>query len=232
MQKTPLTPEQLEDCKRLNAIFKSVKGSLGLSQESVGHMLGISQGAVSQILTGKNQITLDKAELFAKILGVPVEAFSPTLAAKINRLAQNVSPDTFEYAGILKPGRTPVTGEAVLGVNGMIEFLKEHHGWLNIHSTDPDAFVLLVRGDSLWPRVKSGEFLVIEPNTPIEPGDDVLVELVSGEQLIRQVSLIREDEYQFVSIAGDNRPFTTQSAQIQSIQFISAIVKRSRYTKN
>ncbi|MCO7512366.1 helix-turn-helix domain-containing protein [Serratia fonticola] len=231
MQKKPLTPEQKEDCRKLKAIFEAKKKHLGISQESIAHEIGITQGAVSQVFNGRNAITLKHAEAFSRILEVPVDEFSASLAAEINRLAQNVSSDTFEYAGKLKLGQTPVTGAAILGVDGMIEIMESHSGWLNIHSTDPKAYVIQIRGDSLWPRIKSGEFLVIEPTTTPEPGDEVLVTTVNGHQAIKQILYKKINEYQFISINQDGRPSTYSTEEIESVQFIAAIVKESRYSK-
>ncbi|EMO8541902.1 LexA family transcriptional repressor, partial [Escherichia coli] len=41
MKKKPLTPEQLEDAKRLKSIFNAKKKELGLSQESLAYELGV-----------------------------------------------------------------------------------------------------------------------------------------------------------------------------------------------
>ncbi|MFS1583393.1 MAG: S24 family peptidase [Candidatus Arsenophonus phytopathogenicus] len=231
MKKKPLTKEQIEDSHRLKTIFESKKKSLGISQESIAHAMGIGQTAVSHLLTAKNAISLKHALSFSEIFQVPVETFSPSLAAEINRLAQNVSNDTFEYAGKLKHGRIPVTGEAILGVDSMIDLIKLSSGWLNIHSSDPTAYAVRIMGDSLWPRIKSGEFIVLEPKTSIHSGDEVLVILKNGERMIQQVIYLK-NKYQFTGINGNNRPITISHSEIKSMHIIAAIVKEMRYTRN
>lgn len=45
----------------------------------------------------------------------------------------------------------------------MIDMVEYRGGWLKIYSDDPNAYGLRVRGDSMWPRIQSGEFVLIEP---------------------------------------------------------------------
>ena len=55
MKKKPLTPEQLEDAKRLKSIFNAKKKELGLSQESLAYELGVTQSAVNQLMAAGDQ---------------------------------------------------------------------------------------------------------------------------------------------------------------------------------
>lgn len=68
MKKKPLTPEQLDDAKRLKELFNAKKKALGISQESVAHELGVGQSAVNQFLNGINPLNVTNAAAFAKCL--------------------------------------------------------------------------------------------------------------------------------------------------------------------
>lgn len=50
---------------------------------------------------------------------------------------------------------------------------------------DPLAYGVKVRGDSMMPRYRPGETLVVSPNTDVEDGDEVYVALLSGERLLK-----------------------------------------------
>lgn len=52
---------------------------------------------------------------------------------------------------------------------------------------DPRAYGVKVRGDSMMPRFKPGDVVVVSPNIPIADGDEAYVELLSGERLIKVV---------------------------------------------
>lgn len=50
---------------------------------------------------------------------------------------------------------------------------------------DPRAYGVKVRGDSMMPRYRPGEVLVVSPNIPVQDGDEVYVTLLNGERLLK-----------------------------------------------
>lgn len=232
MKKKPLTAEQLEDAKRLKAIFEAKKKELGYSQESFGHALGIGQSAVASFLNGVNPLNVSNASAFAKALKVTVQDFSPSLAKEIAEIAQALGNNEFEYAGTLRDGFVPVVGEAVLGVDGSVDMIEFRAGWLRIYSADKDAYGLKVKGDSMWPRIQSGEYVVIEPNTLVHPGDEVFVRTTDGHNMIKIMNKTRDGSYQFSSVNSEHRPITLAAGEVERMHFVSAIVKATRYVDN
>lgn len=87
-KKTNLTPEQIEDAKRLKAIYEAKKKELGISQQDIADALGISQGAVGHYLNGRNQLNTRAAAEFARILDVSIGDFSPSLAKQVSKTAK------------------------------------------------------------------------------------------------------------------------------------------------
>lgn len=84
MKKRPLTEEQLAECAALKAIYMAKKDQLGLTQEKAGELLGMNQGSFSHYLNGRNALHPEFAANIAKILEVPVSAFSTRLAHRID----------------------------------------------------------------------------------------------------------------------------------------------------
>jgi len=140
--------------------------------------------------------------------------------------------DDVEYVGKVRPGLVPVVGDAVLGVDGMIDMVEYRGGWLKIYSDDPNAYGLRVRGDSMWPRIQSGEFVLIEPASTIHPGDEVFVRTSEGHNMIKVLNYTREGEYQFTSINQDHRPITISRGEVQKIEYVAGILKASRHVDN
>ncbi|HBE9089611.1 S24 family peptidase [Serratia fonticola] len=140
-----------------------------------------------------------------------------------------VKSDEFEYAGKPRMGSVPVIGEAILGVDGMIDMVEIRAGWLQIYSSDAEAYGLRVKGDSMHPRIQSGEFVVIEPNTHVHSGDEVFVRTVDGHNMIKVMTKTRDGNYQFSSINNDHKPVTLEPGEIDKMHFVSAIVKATRY---
>lgn len=227
--KKPLTTEQLEDAKRLKALYESKKKVLGVTQYTIADELGISQGAVGHYFNGRNALNAPIAAEFARILQVPISQFSPSLADTISSQAQSVGETTFEYAGKPRMGAVPVIGEAILGVDGMIDMVEIRAGWLQIYSADKDAYGLKVKGDSMHPRIQSGEFVVIEPNTPVHSGDEVFVRTLEGHNMIKVMTKTRDGNFQFSSINNEHKPITLDPGEVEKMHFVSAIVKATRY---
>lgn len=118
-----------------------------------------------------------------------------------------------------------IIGDAVLGADGVIDLLRDCSGWLRFYSSDKDAYAIKVSGDTLWPRVNSGEFIVVEPNTETHQGDEVFIRTVDGRCMIKLINHTRDGDFQLISINSQNRPVTMSADCVESYHFISAIVK-------
>jgi len=84
-RKVPLADWQVEDSKRLKALYNQKRAELGLTQDRIAAELGdgVTQGAVSHFMNGRTALSLRAASVFAKALQVPVSEFSPNLAKQI-----------------------------------------------------------------------------------------------------------------------------------------------------
>lgn len=138
-------------------------------------------------------------------------------------------PDKIEFIGEIPSRLVQVRGEAFLGVDGAVDMIEAHNGWLKIYSDDINAYGLKVKGDSMWPRIQSGEFVVVEPNTTVRPGDEVFVRTLEGHNMIKIFNKTRDGNYQFTSINNSHQPITLSPDQIDSMHYVSAIVKPTKY---
>lgn len=134
----------------------------------------------------------------------------------------------------IDPGRVPVLGKAMLGMDGYFDAMDypvgHGDGFLNIHSNDPDAYALRVVGSSMTPRIKSGEFVLIEPNLPYLNGDDVLVKTASGRSMIKEFVYLRDGQYRFDSYGADHDPIYLDADEVVQIHFVGGIFKSYRYS--
>lgn len=144
-------------------------------------------------------------------------------------LGEDKESDNIELVGGVKDGVIPVIGDAVLGMDGLIDMMEFHAGWLQIYSNDSRAYGVRVRGDSMWPRIQSGEFVLIEPNTKVHPGDEVFIRTADGHNMIKILNFTREGDYQFTSINNDHKPITMAPANVVKIHFVSGIIKATRF---
>lgn len=98
--------------------------------------------------------------------------------------------------------------------------------YLRWPTRDPNAYALRVKNDSMAPRIRPGELIVIEPGTNVNSGDDVLVKTRKGRKMVKQLLYQRGGEATLGSINSAHKTLTISIAEIESMHFIGAIVPR------
>lgn len=140
--------------------------------------------------------------------------------------------NTVSYAGHieesrLRKARVPVVGMAKLGDNGFYEEVSvapgAGDGTVDAFSDDPSAYALRVRGDSMFPAIRDGWFVLVEPNSSIQPGEYVLIKLLSGQKMVKELILERQDSITVVSVNGDVRR-TIMREELDTHYGIQAVV--------
>jgi len=123
-----------------------------------------------------------------------------------------------------------VVGEAQGGPDGYIS-INDYppgygHGRLKTYSEDPAAYGLKVRGDSMRPRIKSGEHIICEPSIEAQPADDVVVRFIDGKVVVKELLWIRDGEICLGSINNDVQPITRSLSTVVYIHRVVAIIPR------
>ena len=120
----------------------------------------------------------------------------------------------------------PVVGE-VSGGDGLDLVIRELRlGFIAAQSRDANAYALRVRGDSMYPRYRSGEFVLIDPNVEAQIGDDVVVLCTNGKKLLKQLARHSDGEVQFISINAGMNPTTMLNGEVISMQLVAGHVGR------
>lgn len=124
----------------------------------------------------------------------------------------------------------PVIGEVKGGDDGYLTELDypvgHGEGVVDYPTSDPNAYALRVRGDSMHPRYRAGEFVVVEPGVEPLPGDDVVVALHDGRKLLKELNWARDGEVQLLSINNHFGPLTIPLAEVLRIQLVAGRVRR------
>lgn len=203
--KKSLTTEQLEDAKRLKALYESKKKELGITQYTIADELGITQGAVGHYLNGRNALNVDVAAGFARLLQVPISDFSVTIANKVAEQAETINSDhNVTYAGSYKQGnKYPVLSSIQAGAwNEACEpySLKDIDLWL-----ESDAHI---QGVAFWLRV-DGDSMTAPTGLSIPEGTFVLFdtgrEPINGSLVIAKLSDSNEATFKKLIIDGGQR---------------------------
>ncbi|HGM5338211.1 TPA: S24 family peptidase [Serratia marcescens] len=123
--------------------------------------------------------------------------------------------------------RVPVMGSAQLGSEGHWVGLDNGDGFVNWPSRDPEAFALRCKGDSMKPRIKDGEYVVVEPNHGYLPGDEVLLVTRDEQVMIKTFLYQRDGAVLVMSVNEEHPPLRFPVSDVVRIQYVAGIVKPS-----
>ena len=161
-----ITDADKDAAKRLRAIWESKKQELKLTQVTVADEIGTSQSAISQYLNGTIALNTDAVLVFAKLLQCAPKDIRPVLGRKL-RIKQ------------IYKRSIPVVRSSTGAV------LNRHIEAKYIGETSDQVYAVLIDEQSYHPRIKQGEYVVVDPAADITPGDEVLIETIDSEYIIK-----------------------------------------------
>lgn len=123
-----------------------------------------------------------------------------------------------------KSRKVPITGSVRGGDDGYLMQDTTPDGWVEYWTGDPHAYALRIKGDSMHPRYRAGEFVVITPSIEAQSGRDVVVKLTNGKCLLKQLNWVREDEIQLLSINNGYAPMTIPREEVECIARVAGSV--------
>ncbi len=151
--------------------------------------------------------------------------------SEINETAKR-SAAMAEEAKLRQRPPVPIVGKAMLGPEGYFEAMDyptgHGDGYIDMVSSDDNAYGLRVVGSSMHPRIKNGEFVLIEPNHPYQSGDEVLVQTVDGRSMVKEFIYRRDGQLRLDSINATHAPLYLDEHQVTKIHYVAAIVKSSK----
>lgn len=152
----------------------------------------------------------------------------------LERLQRSDEQSNVEDAPVLKEHRlVPVVGEVKGGDDGFLEELQypvgHGEGSVEYPTADRSAYALRVRGDSMHPRYRAGEFIVVTPSIEAQPSDDVVVALKDGRKLLKVLNWVQDGEIQLLSINNHFGPLTLQLSDVDFVHLVDGRVRRSAF---
>lgn len=205
--------------------LKACRKDKGWTQAVAAKKAGMSQPALSE---------LERDEY-------PTSSFTPQLASVygVNALwlangrgpkYQNDTADT-EYVGPA-PGesRIAVAAVAQLGTNGWYEEMASPgaEGYVDAVSSDADAYVLQVKGDSMHPAIRNGWYVVVEPNRQSCAGEYAAIRLKDGRKMVKEFLYRTADAVVVESVNGGER-MTLQLVDVDEVHPIGAVLMPSKH---
>lgn len=204
--------------------LKEARGAIGLSQPELAKKAGVVPGTIGNIESGARKSPRELLAI-AKALGVRAEWLKDGTEPR--------HPAEAVLAGRPRiTRRTPVVGTAKLGDDGYYEELEhptgDGDGWVEGHTTDPEAYALRVKGDSMHPAIRHGWFVVVAPNGRCTPGEYVAIALTNGKKMVKELVIERADEVVIESVNGNLRQ-TISRSDIEKMHPVAAVVSPSQW---
>lgn len=156
---------------------KELRKLNNISQQKLASMLNVHQTAISQWETGRTSPDIQTANTMAKLFNVTLDYL---LGSEVSTKSTPTSPKS-------RATRIPVYGCVAAGIP--IEAID------NFDSTDPDDweeidehmskdgeyFALRIKGDSMEPKMSSGDVVIVRKQPDAESGDIAIV-CINGDE--------------------------------------------------
>lgn len=198
----------------------------------IAGLCNISSSAVTQWKEGPTKsITLEPAIKLERASGFSALWIASGKGEKLARPASHE--DDAEYAGeIKKLKRVPIVGTAKLGDNGFYEELSPivggGDGAIEMATSDPRAYGLRVRGQSMFPAIRDGWYVLVEPNATPATGEYVLVKLSNGKKMVKELLNRRTTSIEVMSVNGGER-LSFDINELEAVEAVSAVVPPSKW---
>lgn len=227
----------------ISDILTGLLRARGENPHSLSLKCGVPQPTIARIASGDSKEP-KRSNLIkiARALGVKPDIFYDDVVIKsgqylsiltgVQRLAGSpelTHSNADEAPALGRMLRVPVVGTAQLGDNGFWVEIEAPvgfgDGFVEFAAKDKDAYALRCRGDSMKPRIKDGEFVIIEPSHAPAPGDEVLVRAKDGRVMVKELLYVRNDTVHLLSVNETHGRISIPVADIDIMQFVSGISK-------
>ncbi|WCM88822.1 XRE family transcriptional regulator [Acidovorax sp. NCPPB 3576] len=202
--------------------IRSARTELGITQVELAKRAEMKQSDVSKLERGDSQKTSNLIRL-AMALAVNPQWLDTGDGPR--------RPEESNVAAAPMLGRSrlvPVVGHVKAGPDGYLEEMQypvgHGEGCVEYWTKDEAAYALRIKGDSMHPRYRAREFIVVTPSIEAQQGNDVVVRMRDGRKLLKQLNWQRPEELQLLSINDGYAPMTLDTAEVDSIHRVGGSV--------
>ena len=162
-------------------LSKQCRKKQGISQTELASKLGVTQQAVGKWESGKSSPDPSTVARIAELLNTTADYL-----LGLYRPVSNVSAPEERFFGSYSESLIPVIGTVKAGY-GALAF-EEDYGQEYARVKDPaNYFYLVVRGDSMEPRIQDGDLALVHKQDTLENGDlGVLIYGDEGEGTLKR----------------------------------------------
>lgn len=191
---------------------KELRKLNNISQQKLASMLNVHQTAISQWETGRTSPDIQTANTMAKLFNVTLDYL---LGSEVSTKSTPTSPKS-------RATRIPVYGCVAAGIP--IEAID------NFDSTDPDDweeidehmskdgeyFALRIKGDSMEPKMSSGDVVIVRKQPDAESGDIAIVCINGDEATCKKIKKTPEG-IMLISLNPAYEPMFYSKKQVEEL---------------
>ncbi|MCI6739987.1 MAG: XRE family transcriptional regulator [Bacteroidales bacterium] len=190
--------------------LKELRKAAGLSQAQLSARVGVSQQAVGKWENGKSSPDPDTLTALAKLLGVSTDDLLGKASAPSFSLP-------YAQTGI------PVVGTVRAGYGALA--YEEDYGTELASVKDPSSyFYLVVKGDSMEPRIREGDLALVHKQPTLDSGDLGVLIYGEGEGTLKRY-LVRGSSVVLQPFNPDYEELVLSGEELEHLHVVGKVVK-------
>nr|DAR83746.1 MAG TPA: Repressor protein CI [Caudoviricetes sp.] len=151
--------------KEVVELVKKLTEEQGMSMSELARRVGTAKSAISRYFNGTREFPLNKVEEFASALHTTPDFL----------LGMEYEPQTSQGLQIPVLGNV-AAGIPISAVEDILDYEEVPQSW----ESQGEFFALKIKGDSMEPRMESGDVVIVKQQSDANSGDTVIV-LVNGD---------------------------------------------------
>lgn len=202
--------------KEVVELVKKLTEEQGMSMSELARRVGTAKSAISRYFKGTREFPLNKVGEFASALHTTPDFL----------LGMEYEPQTPQGLQIPVLG-TVAAGIPISAVEDILDYEEIPLAWQN----QGEFFALKIKGDSMEPRMESGDVVIVKQQSDASSGDTVIV-LVNGDDATCKKLEKTENGIMLVSTNPKYPPmfFTKEEIQTKPVVILGKVVElRQKY---
>lgn len=197
-------------------LVKKLTEEQNMSMSELGRRVGIAKSAISRYFNGTRELPLNKIGDFASVLHTTPDYL----------LGIDYEPPKPQGLKIPVLG-TVAAGVPISAVEDILDYEEVPQSWEN----QGEFFALKIKGDSMEPRMESGDVVIVKQQPDANSGDTVIV-LVNGDDATCKKLQKTDNGIMLVSTNHKYPPmfYSTEDIQTKPVVILGKVVElRQKY---
>lgn len=210
----------------IGEIIKGYRAKYNITMDDFAQMSGLSKGYISMLEKNENPRTKLPIKPTTKTLSAVSSVLNISVGELMDRLGGRadikniISADSFALVpvlGTVKAGYGGFAGDENLGSESVdIRTLRGYN--------QEDFFYLIVRGDSMEPRLYEGDLVLVRRQTSVDSGAYAVVTIDDDEGVVKKVEY-EKDSVTLISQNHNYPPRKFSGADAERIRIIGKVIE-------